>query len=268
MTVAGISPGSANVICGQVAAVKLRGDNIQDMVIKAPAAMKMAVGENPKRVYGEKGKSPKTRMAIAAILRKNLTNAQRYAAKKARGEDVYDPELEALIPVVNGEIPVHIHAHEADDIQTAIRIAREFGLDYSIIHATGAKHVAAEMAAEGKIPVIGPASTWVGKMEMRDVSFDLGAILNAAGIEVAITTDHDVRPLWLLPVYASLYVREGMPEDAALKAITINGAKALGIDHRVGSIRPGKDADIVVFSGHPFHYLTKPTAVFIDGVRY
>ena len=267
ITMAGVSPGSANVIGGQIAAMKMRGDRVENMILKAPAAMKFALGQNPKSVYGGKNKAPMTRMAVAAIMRKTLTKAQRYAAKLDAGEDVYDPELEALVPVVKGEIPAHFHAHQGDDILTAIRIAHEFHLKYSIVHATGADTVLQYMAEEQTIPIVGPTGLRPGKPEMRDLSFGTAGRLEKAGMEIAITTDHDVTPLWLLPTYAGLCVREGLSEEAAFRAITINGAKALGVADRVGSIALDKDADLVVFSGHPFHWLTKTEAVFIDGQR-
>ena len=267
ITMAGVSPGSANVIGGQIAAMKMRGDRVENMTLKAFAAMKFALGQNPKSVYGGKNKAPMTRMAVAAIMRKNLTKAQRYAAKLDAGEDVYDPELEALVPVVKGEIPAHFHAHQGDDILTAIRIAHEFHLKYSIVHATGADTVLQYMAEEQTIPIVGPTGLRPGKPEMRDLSFGTSGRLEKAGMEIAITTDHDVTPLWLLPTYAGLCVREGLSEEAAFRAITINGAKALGVADRVGSIALDKDADLVVFSGHPFHWLTKTEAVFIDGQR-
>ena len=267
ITMAGVSPGSANVIGGQIAAMKMRGDRVENMTLKAFAAMKFALGQNPKSVYGGKNKAPMTRMAVAAIMRKTLTKAHRYAAKLDAGEDVYDPELEALVPVVKGEIPAHFHAHQGDDILTAIRIAHEFHLKYSIVHATGADTVLQYMAEEQTIPIVGPTGLRPGKPEMRDLSFGTAGRLEKAGMEIAITTDHDVTPLWLLPTYAGLCVREGLSEEAAFRAITINGAKALGVADRVGSIALDKDADLVVFSGHPFHWLTKTEAVFIDGQR-
>ena len=267
VTTAGVSPGSANVIGGQIAALKMRGDRVEDMILKAPAAMKFALGQNPKGIYGSRNKAPVTRMAIAAIMRKTLVRTKRYAAKLDAGEDVYDPELEALVPVIKGEIPAHFHAHQGDDILTAIRIAREFNLKYSIVHATGAGTVLKYMAEEPSIPLLGPHGLRPPKPEMRDLSFDIAGRCEAAGMEIAITTDHGVTPLWLLPTYAGLCVRAGLSEAAAFRAITINGAKALGVEERVGSISAGKDADIVVFSGHPFHWLTKTEAVFIDGRR-
>lgn len=268
VTAAGISPGSSNVIGGQIAAMKMCGKTVGEMVIKAPAAMKFALGQNPKNSYGQsKGKAPFTRMATAAIMRDYLTKAMRYAAKKDAGEDVYDAQMEALLPVIKGEIPVHFHAHQGDDIMAAINISHEFGLKYNIVHATCADMVLEYMADEDSIPLVGPAGVWPGKPEMRYNSFSTAGHLEKAGVEVSITTDHDVTPLWLLPTYAGLCVREGLSEEMAFRAITINAAKALGVDDRIGSIKAGKDADIVVFSGHPFHYMSKATAVFINGKR-
>ena len=268
VTAAGVSPGSTNVIGGQIAAVKLVGRNIDDMIVKAPAAIKFALGENPKRNYGNaKGSEPMTRMAIAAVMRRTLEKAKRYAAKKEAGEDVWDDGLEPLLPLLRGEIPAHFHAHRADDMLTAIRISKEFGLKYSILHATGAEKIADLLAETGTIPVVGPSIGPSGKPETQGTSFATCARLHEAGMEVAITTDHDVTPLWLLPMFTAMCVREGLPEEAALRAITIHAAKALGVDDRIGSIKPGKDADIVVYDGHPFHYMTKPVAVFINGEK-
>ena len=265
----GVCPGSANVIGGQIAAMKLVGETVEEMTVKSCAAIKMALGENPKKTYGEARKiAPKTRMAIAAIMRKYLTDAQNYAEKKAAGEKVCDLEMEALLPLVRGEIPVHFHAHEADDILTAMRIAHEFGLKYSIVHATDARRIISKFASEGRIPMVGPAACWSSKHEMMNNSMETPGELQKAGVEVAITTDHDVTPLWLLPTFAGLAVREGLDEEAAFRAITINGAKALGVEDRLGSIAVGKDADIVVYTGHPFQYLTKTAAVFVNGKRY
>lgn len=268
VTAAGVSPGSTNVIAGQIAAVKLTGRNVEDMIVKAPAAIKFALGENPKRNYGNaKGSEPMTRMAVAAVMRRTLEKARRYAAKKAAGEDVWDDGLEPLLPLLRGEIPAHFHAHRADDMMTAIRIAKEFGLKYSILHATRAEKIADLLAETGTIPVVGPSIGPAGKPETQGTSFGTCAALHRAGMEVAVTTDHDVTPLWLLPMFTAMCVREGLPEDAALRAITINAAKALGVDDRIGSIKVGKDADIVVYNGHPFHYMTKPVAVFISGEK-
>ena len=263
-----VCPGSTNVIGGQTAAIKLAGTDVEEMVLKSPCSIKCAMGENPKRNYGEnKGRSPMTRMAIAAIFRNTLTKAQRYMHKKEAGEDLFDPEMEALIPLLKREIPAHIHAHRSDDILTALRIVKEFNLRCSIIHTTGGSAIIPQIAEAGIIPIVGPCTGPAGKPETVGGTLAMPAKLHEAGVEFCLTTDHDVEALWFLPYFASLTVREGLDEESAFRAITINGAKAAGIEDRVGSLKVGKDADIVVFSGHPFHYLTKTTAVFINGKR-
>ncbi len=267
ITSAVVSPGSTNVIGGQAAFVKLTSDaDVERMVVKAPCAIKCATGENPKRNFGEsKGRSPMTRMGTAAIFRRTMINARRYMEKKDAGEDVFDPAYDALIPLLKREIPAHIHAHRADDILTALRLAREFDIRCSTIHTTGGSKVVNEIASSGILPIVGPCIGPAGKPETVGGTLAMCALFEAAGVEFALATDHDVVALWLLPYLAGVAVREGLSEEAAFRAITINGARAAGVDNRVGSISKGKDADIVVFSGHPFHYLTKVQAVFING---
>ncbi len=267
VTTVGVAPGSANVIGGSIAAIKLSGDNVANMLIKENAAIKMAMGENPKNCYGKDGKTPKTRMATAALLRDILTKAKRHMQKKDAGEDLYDADLEALIPLLKREIPAHIHAHRADDIMTAIRIMHEFNIRYCIVHATDSARILKYLTKEDFIPIVGPSEGPSGKPESLSVGFDTAGQLNAEGIEVAITTDHDVQPLWQLPTYAAMCIREGLSEEAALRAITIVSAKALGVENRVGSIAEGKDADFVVLTGHPFLYTTKVVAVFVNGQK-
>ncbi len=268
VTAAAVALGSTNVIGGQIAAIKLFGKRVEDMTVKAPCAIKFALGENPKRSYGEnKGRSPMTRMATAAIMRNTLIRAQRYMAKKDAGEDVFEPDMEALIPLLKREIPAHFHAHRADDILTAVRIAHEFNLRFCILHATGSEKIADCLKDEDAVFVVGPSMGPAGKPETVGGSFATAGVLSSLGMDVAITTDHDVTPLWLLPSFAAMCVREGMDEYAALRAITIVPAKALGVDDRIGSIKVGKDADIAVFTGHPFDYLSKTKAVFINGER-
>ena len=268
VTTVNVCPGSTNVIGGQTAAIRLSGTDVSKMILKAPCAMKCAVGENPKRNYGEnKGREPMTRMAVAAIFRRTLTKAQRYLQKKEQGEDVWDSELEALIPLLKREIPMHIHAHRSYDILTALRLAEEFHLRCSTIHTTGGMQVIPEIAASGIMPIIGPCIGPAGKPETVGGTLAMGAALEHAGVEFALTTDHDVFPLWLLPHFASIMVREGLSEEAALRSVTLNAAKVCGIEDRVGSIVIGKDADLAVFTGHPFHYLTKTKAVWICGRR-
>ncbi len=268
VTSVGVAPGSANVIGGQIAVIKLYGKRVDEMIIKPAAAMKFALGENPKGSYGNKsGKKPKTRMAVAALMREYLEKTLRYIKQLEKGDEVYDPKLEALIPVIKREIPVHFHAHQADDIITAMRISEEFGLRYNIVHATDSDRIIPEMVKAGNIPMIGPSLGVSLKPETSRGSCATAGALNAAGLEISVATDHDVQPLWMLPYYAAFYVREGLPEDAAFRAITINAAKCLGLEDRIGSLKPGKDADIAVFDGHPFHYKTHASMVFVDGKR-
>lgn len=269
VTTVAVSPGSTNVIGGQIAAIKLNScSDVEDMLLKAPCAVKFATGENPKRNYGNvKGVLPMTRMGTAAVMRRTLTEAVRYTAKKDKGEDVYDPGMEALIPLLRREIPAHIHAHRSDDILTALRIAREFDLRCAIVHATCAASIVPELARSGAQFIIGPCIGPAGKPETVGGSFAVCTALHEAGIVFSLTTDHDVFALWLLPQFAAIAVREGLDETAAFRAVTINGARAMGVDDRVGSLAVGKDADIAVFTGHPFHYLTKTAAVFINGCR-
>ena len=268
VTTAAVAPGSTNPIGGQIAAIKLYGTDVEAMTLKAPCAIKFALGENPKRNYGQaKGREPMTRMGTAAVIRRTLARAQRYLAEKEAGKDVYEPDMEALLPLLRRDIPAHFHAHRADDILTAVRLAREFDLRYSILHATDASRIVSLLAREQMIPIVGPSMGPAGKPETVGGSFATAGLLRRAGMQVAITTDHDVTPLWLLPAFAGMCVREGLAHEEALRAITLYAARAMGVEERVGSIRHGKDADLVVFSGDPFHYLTRATAVFIDGRR-
>lgn len=264
-------PGSANVIGGTFVTIKTYGKRIDDMIIKEPAAMKIAFGENPKRVYSERKQSPSTRMATAAILREQLMKAKAYKEKleKAKSDPDNKPELdvkmEALLKVINKEIPLKAHAHRADDIFTAIRIAKEFDVDITLDHCTEGHLIADELAKEGKCVISGPHLTERSKHELKNKSFQSPVALWKAGVKFCIMTDHPVIPIQHLPVCAGYVVKEGLDEMEALKAITIYPAEILGIADRVGSIEIGKDADIVVFDGHPFNSTSKTQAVLIDG---
>ncbi len=265
-------PGSANPVAGQFAAIKTTGRWVDAMVVKAPAAMKLALGENPKSVYNERHETPVTRMATASLIRENLRKALEYAEKLERAandeeEDKpdFDPKLEALLPVVRGELPVHIHAHRADDIATGIRLAKEFSLDYVIVHGTEAHRIPDLLAQEGARVITGPSLGDRSKPELAHMTLENPAILAMHGVKVAICTDHPVIPVQYLPLCAALAVRGGMPPEAALAAITINAAEIAGIGHLVGSLTPGKQADIVVTSGHPLNVLSRVRAVFIGG---
>ena len=271
-----VTPGSANVIGGQCVAIKTFGKRIDKMIIKNPVAMKIAFGENPKSCYGQDEKSPQTRMAIAATLRENLRKAQDYLEElsfysESDENDVdrpeYDMKLESLIPVLRRRIPLKAHAHRADDIFTAIRIAKEFDLKLTIDHCTEGHLIVDELLEEnGEYPIIvGPSLTDRSKPELKNLSLETAGILSNAGIEVSLMTDHPVIPVQHLPMCAGIAIKNGMKEDAALRAITINPAKTLGIDNKVGSLEEGKDADIVLWEGSPFDLSGKVMCTIIDG---
>ena len=208
-----------------------------------------------------------TRMGVAMVIREAYAQAQEYLRKKDAGEDVpFHAKWEALIPVLRGELPIHVHAHRSDDMMTAIRIAKEFHLDLRIVHCTDGRLVGKYMAAEHIPGIVGPVCS-SGKQENVNVSFETPGAMAKAGVKLCITTDHDVIPLWFLPVCAALAAREGLGQAEALKAITINAAEIAGIADRVGSLEVGKDADLSVFNGYPLNYMSTPQAVFIDGAR-
>lgn len=274
VTTAVTGPGSANVVGGTFVAMKLYGRSMDEMILKFPVAMKAAFGENPKRVYGDKA-TPATRMAIAAILRKALAGALDYAKKIENAKD--DPSKmperdlgkEAMLPVIRRELPLKIHCHRADDILTAIRIAKEFNVRFTLDHCTEG-YLIPDLLKEtieetGAGIIIGPLLTDRSKIELRNVSFSAPKALYDAGIDFAMMTDHPVIPEQYLPVCAALAVREGLPEDAALRSITINAARITGIDDRVGSLEVGKDADIAVFSGHPLDFRSRCVLCTVDG---
>lgn len=271
VTTAVTGPGSANVIGGQFVAIKTYGRRIDDMIVKEPVAVKVAFGENPKSVYNEQHKMPMTRMGIAALLRQELIKAQEYMEdmEKDPSDDEKKPSrdlgLEVLVKVLKREIPLKAHAHRADDIFTALRIAKEFNVDITIDHCTEGHLIADYLVMENAKVIVGPSLSERSKVELANLTFKTPGILSKAGLDVAIMTDHPVIPLNYLPVCAGLAVREGMDEMEALKAITINPAKIVGIDDRVGSIEKGKDADIAVFDGNPIEIKTKTKFVFING---
>lgn len=264
-------PGSANVIGGQFAAIKTYGRRVDDMIVKEPLALKVAFGENPKRVYNGKGKAPSTRMATAAILRENLIKAQEYKKKLERGQKDPDkmPErdlkMEILVKVLNREIPIKAHAHRADDILTALRIAKEFNLDITLDHCTEGHRIVDYLLEENAKVIVGPLFSDRSKVELRNMTFKAPGILSKAGVKVAMMTDHPVIPEQYLPVCAAIAVKEGMDEMEALKSITINAAEITGIADRVGSLESGKDADVVVYDGHPLDVRSKTVWVFING---
>lgn len=259
-------PGSANPIGGQGVAIKTNGVCIDDMVIKAPATMKFAFGENPKMTY--KGKGPNSRMAAAALVREALAKAEEYGdARLSENPCGINMKNEALLPVLSGELPVHVHCHRQDDIFSALRISKEFGLNTVLVHASEG-HIIAERLAKENVPVItGPIINNRSKPELSNISAENTAKLFNAGIKLAICTDHPEVPQQYLMLSAALAAREGIDEYEALRMITINAAEIAGIDERVGSITIGKDADFVLYNGHPFDNRSKVKAVWIDGEK-
>ena len=253
VTAAVTGPGSANVVGGTFTAIKLHGNRVDKMIIKDPVAMKCAFGENPKNCYGQRmKKSPMTRMATAALLRELLFKTQRYMEDKENGKNpAFDMSLEAMIPVIKGEIPLKAHAHRADDILTSIRIAKEFNVNITLDHCTEGALIAEELAEEGRAAFVGPSLTGKRKIELKNLSFTTPAKLHEAGVPISIITAAPVIPLQYLPLCAGLAVKAGLDKEEAWKAITINPAEQTGIGDRVGSIVAGKDADIVIWDADP-----------------
>jgi imidazolonepropionase-like amidohydrolase len=256
-------PGSGNVIGGTGMAIKLRGATADEMVIPNTEGMKMALGENPKRVYGrDQKKAPATRMGNAGLIRESLVKAENYLQKKSEGER--DIRLEALSRVLARELKARIHAHRADDILTALRIGEEFNLDVVIEHATEGYKVA-EVLAEKQVPcVVGPLLMGRSKAELQEVNIRNAALLAEAGVKIAIQTDATSETRWL-PIEVGVAVREGLPEEEGFRAVTINAAAIIGLEDRLGSIEPGKDADLALFDGHPFETRSRCRMVLIDG---
>ncbi len=253
VTTACTGPGSANVVGGTFVAIKLYGNRVDNIIVKDPIAMKCAFGENPKRCYGQGGKrAPMTRMGVAALIRELLFKTRRYMEDKANGKNPgFDMKLEAMIPVLEGKIPLKAHAHRADDILTTIRIAKEFGVGLTLDHCTDGACIADELAKEGYPAFVGPSLGSKTKRELETKSFDTPGILHAAGVKVSIITDAPVIPLQYLPLCAGMAARAGLPLEEAWKAITINPAEAIGIADRVGSLEPGKDGDLVIWTADP-----------------
>ena len=266
-------PGSANAISGQFCAIKTYGKRVDKMVLREPVAMKFALGENPKKVYNDKSETPMTRMATAALIREELSKAKRYLEDVQKAEEdpeendppEFDAKKEALIPVLKRELKAPIHCHRSDDIFTAVRLAEEFELDYVLIHCTEGHLIADELKEIGAPVVNGPLMCTRTKPELLHASDKTPGILSKAGLQVAICTDYNVIPIWMLPITAGYAVREGMDYMEALKAITINPARICGIEDRVGSVKVGKDADLLVYSQDPLTLAAKPDMVFING---
>ena len=269
VTCVGTGPGSANVLGGTFFAVKTHGKCVDEMIVKDAVAMKCAFGENPKRCYKDKGNS--ARMTTAAKLREMLFKAREYAAAKdAAANDAtkapkFDMKLEALLPVIRGEMPLKAHAHRADDICTAIRIAKEFGVKMTLEHCTEGHLIPEQVKASGFPAAVGPTLTNASKIELANKSFETPGALARAGVQVSIITDSPVIPQQYLGMCAGLAVKAGMERFDALKAITIHPALHLGIADRVGSLEVSKDADIVVANGDIFESSTVVTTVLLNG---
>ena len=271
-----VNPGSGNPIGGQTVALKCWGRTVDEMVLRQPSGMKSALGENPKRVYSEQKRTPSTRLGTAAVIRGALVEALNYLGRieaeerKPEADRKYvdrDLRLEALGRVLRREIPWRQHCHRADDIATAMRIAQEFGYDLVIDHGTEA-HLLADIIADRNIPVIiGPLFTSRSKVELRNRSLANPGRLAQAGVMIAITTDHPVVPINFLVHQASFAVKEGLDSQTALRALTINPARIIGVDDRLGSIEPGKDADLVVWSGDPLDVLSRVQRAFVNGAE-
>lgn len=273
VTACTVAPGSANVVGGQVVALKTRGTVVDRMVLRQPAGVKVAFGENPKRVYYEQKKSPVTRMATAGLLRKALNDARNYSEKRGATSNAaengerpgVDLGLEVLVGVLERRYPLRAHAHRADDILTAIRVAEEFDVDLVIEHATEGHKIASELAKRGIPAAVGPLLTSRSKYELRERSLATPRVLHEAGVKFALITDHPVVPIQFLPLCAGLAVREGLPEEAAFRAITLSAAEIMGVADRIGSLEAGKDADLVVWSGDPLEVRSHPVSVWCDG---
>jgi imidazolonepropionase-like amidohydrolase len=265
-----VNPGSGNPIGGQTVAIKCWGRTVDDMVLREPAGLKSALGENPKRVYGDRKEMPSTRLGIAAVIRTALVDALNYQAKlqgatSERPVVERDLKLEALLRVLNREIPWRQHCHRADDIATAMRIAAEFGYDLVIDHGTEAHLLADKIAAAGIPVIIGPLFTSRAKVELRNRSLANPGRLAAAGVTIALTTDHPVVPIHFLIHQATLAVKEGLDRDTALRAVTINPARIIGCADRIGSLEVGKDADVVIWSGDPLDVMSRAEVAYSGG---
>ena len=263
-------PGSSNVVGGQFAFIKTHGRRIEDMAVLEPAAMKVAFGENPKTSYGGKNLMPSTRMTIGAMLREELAGAKRYQRKKQAALDAgeafeEDVRQECWLPVLERQIPLKAHVHRTDDILTAIRIAKAFGLRLTLDHCTEGHLIAGEIKESGFPAIVGPSLASRNKIEVQYMEFKTSGVLHKAGVRVAITTDHPVSLIQSLPLCAGLAAKEGLGIGEALKAVTINAAAICGVAGRLGSIEEGKDADIAVFDGNPVQTLTNCLYTIIDG---
>lgn len=264
VTTAVVSPGNTNLIGGQAFAAKLAGKNPAAMVVKRPCAVKFSLGEDPKNTYAPRKHAPVTRMAELAMLREILGQAKRYEADAPRKKD---RRLEALLPLLRGEIPAYIHANRADDIVSALRLAEELSFRCVIVHGAESPDVAEELKAAGTPVIVGSLVLTNYSYETRNAGLHVPAQLWEKGVPFCITSDHHMSPIEYLSVCAALSIRFGLPEEAALRAITIDAARIAELDQQVGSLHPGKDADIAVFNNHPFSYDAQLHALFVGGTR-
>jgi imidazolonepropionase-like amidohydrolase len=265
VTVVQVLPGSGNVIGGQGVVVKTRGSDLLRRVVLEPSGLKMALGENPKRVHGGKNRTPATRLGNAAVMREAFVQARNYKARRSRGEGERDLRWEVMADVLDGKLAARCHAHRADDILTAVRISQEFGFRLTIEHCTEGHRVAAELAQAGVMCTLGPLLTGKSKQELKDRSLGAAAALEQAGVVFGFTTDHPVIPAFSLPLCASFAVAAGMSREGALRALTLDSARVLGLERRLGSLEAGKDADCFIADGDLFDPRTHVLAVFVDG---
>ncbi len=261
ITGAMVGPGSSNAIGGQFAFIKTDGRRVDDMIVLAPAAIKLAFGENPMSNYGMNGNMPSTRMGIASLIREELFHARQYFETNSQGSF----DMECYRALFEKKIPLKAHVHRADDIFTAIRIAEEFGLDLTLDHCTEGHLIADEIAASGYPAIVGPSLASRSKSEVSLSDFKTAGLLRKAGVTIAITTDHPVSRIQYLPLCAALSAKEGLSEWDALRAITIDAARICRVHHRLGSIEIGKDADLVIYDGNPFEIASRVRATLIDG---
>lgn len=270
ITAAVVSPGSMNPVAGDIAAVSTVGKRIDKMLLRR-VGMKFSLGENPKMTYMNRDETPCTRMAISAMIRETLAKAQKYLADKEEAEENdgdmpdYDIKSEALIPLLKGEIKAHFHCHRADDIFTAVRIAKEFKLDYVLIHCTDGHLIADELAEENACAVIGPVMCDACKPELANITPKNAAVLAAAGVKTAVCTDHSETPIQYLPLTVGICIKHGLDFQSAVDSVTINAAEIAGIADIAGSIEAGKRADMVLFGANPFEVMTSPAAVIAGG---
>jgi len=259
-----VGPGSSNPIGGQFAMIKTHGRRIDDMIIKAPSAIKIAFGENPMTNYGVNGNIPSTRMGIASLIREEMSLANQYFSDSNQAQCQWS--MECYRELFERKIPLKAHVHRADDIFTAIRIADEFGLDLTLDHCTEGHLIAEEIAKSGYPAIVGPSLASRSKNEVKYSDFKTAGILQKAGVLVALTTDHPVSRIQYLPLCAGLAAKEGLGEWNALRAITIDAARICKLDKRIGSLTVGKDADLTIFNGNPLEIASSAIITIVNGI--